>query len=127
MGRGKVQATAPLPAELLRLRAVADRARPGAAAGQGDPDHELVRSSDFDYELPKHLIAQHPVEPRDAARLMVVHRPSGQIDHRTFADIAEYVTKPDCLVVNETRVIPARLAGSRAEAGGAVEVLLLRE
>jgi S-adenosylmethionine:tRNA ribosyltransferase-isomerase len=86
-----------------------------------------VRTDDFDYELPKHLIAQHPIEPRDSARLLVLHRQSGQIDHRTFAELGEYVVKPDCLVVNETRVLPARLRASRAESGGAVEVLLLRE
>jgi len=66
-----------------------------------------VRTDDFDYELPKHLIAQRPVEPRDAARLMVVHRQSGQIDHRGFADLGEYLNKPDCMAVNETRVLPA--------------------
>jgi S-adenosylmethionine:tRNA ribosyltransferase-isomerase len=86
-----------------------------------------VRTDDFDYELPKHLIAQHPIEPRDSARLLVLHRQSGQIDHRSFAELGEYVVKPDCLVVNETRVLPARLRASRAESGGAVEVLLLRE
>lgn len=86
-----------------------------------------MRTDDFDYELPKHLIAQHPIEPRDSARLLVLHRQSGQIDHRSFAELGEYVVKPDCLVVNETRVLPARLRASRAESGGAVEVLLLRE
>lgn len=86
-----------------------------------------MRTDDFDYELPKHLIAQHPIEPRDSARLLVLHRQSGQIDHRSFAELGEYVVKPDCLVVNETRVLPARLRASRAESGGVVEVLLLRE
>lgn len=86
-----------------------------------------MRTSDFDYELPKYLIAQHPVSPRDSARLMVVHRRSGQIDHRRFDEIGEYLTRPDCLVVNETRVLPARVFGTKADTGGAVEVLLLRE
>lgn len=86
-----------------------------------------MRTSDFDYELPKNLIAQHPSEPRDSARLMVLHRQSGQIDHRVFSDIVEYLAKPDCLVVNETRVLPARLFGRKAGSGGAVEVLLLRQ
>jgi S-adenosylmethionine:tRNA ribosyltransferase-isomerase len=86
-----------------------------------------VRTSDFDYKLPSHLIAQHPADRRDQSRLMVVHRASGQIDHRGFADIAEYLVRPDCLVVNETRVLPARLKGRKDETGGAVEVLLLRE
>lgn len=84
-------------------------------------------TSDLEYDLPKHLIAQHPVEPRDAARLMVLHRQSGQIDHARFSDLPSLLARPDCLVVNQTRVLPARLHGNKAETGGAVEVLLLRE
>jgi S-adenosylmethionine:tRNA ribosyltransferase-isomerase len=85
-----------------------------------------VRTDDFDYELPSGLIAQHPMEPRDACRLLVVDRASGQIDHRTFRDLPEYLRAGDVLVVNETRVLPARLRGAKDETGGAVEVLLLR-
>jgi S-adenosylmethionine:tRNA ribosyltransferase-isomerase len=86
-----------------------------------------VRTDDFDYELPSGLIAQHPAEPRDACRLMVVDRRSGQVDHRVFGDVAEYLKPGDLLVVNDTRVLPARLKGAKVESGGAVEVLLLRE
>ena len=81
--------------------------------------------SDFDYNLPEELIAQEPVEPRDASRLMVLHRDDGRIEHRHFRDIIEYLRPGDVLVVNESRVIPARLHGRKADTGGRVEVLLL--
>lgn len=90
-------------------------------------DGASVRTDDFDYDLPSGLIAQYPLEPRDSCRLMVVERASGQIDHRTFAEIGEYLRAGDVLVVNETRVLPARLRGAKDETGGAIEVLLLRE
>lgn len=86
-----------------------------------------MRTEDYDYDLPTGLIAQTPAEPRDSCRLLVVDRASGQIDHRTFSDLPEYLNRGDVLVVNETRVLPARLAGAKDETGGAVEVLLLRE
>ncbi|MHB8740245.1 MAG: S-adenosylmethionine:tRNA ribosyltransferase-isomerase, partial [Coriobacteriia bacterium] len=86
-----------------------------------------MRTDDFDYELPSGLIAQHPAEPRDACRLLVLDRASGQIDHRTFRDVLDYLHPGDVLVVNETRVLPARLHGAKDETGGAVEVLLLRK
>ena len=86
-----------------------------------------MRTEDFDYELPSGLIAQKPVQPRDACRLLVLHRSSGQIDHRTFSDLPEYLSAGDLIVVNDTRVLPARLHGAKDETGGAVEVLLLRE
>ncbi len=86
-----------------------------------------MRTEDFDYELPSGRIAQEPVEPRDSCRLLVVDRLSGQIDHRAFTDLPEYLSAGDVLVVNETRVLPARLRGAKDETGGAVEVLLLRE
>jgi S-adenosylmethionine:tRNA ribosyltransferase-isomerase len=79
----------------------------------------------FDYALPPELIAQEPVEPRDASRLLVLHRSSGRIEHRRFRELPEYLRSGDVLVVNETKVIPARLVGRR-EAGGRVELLLLR-
>ena len=84
-----------------------------------------MKTSNFDYRLPSDLIAQTPVEPRDASRLMVVHRDGGQIEHRIFHDIAEYLRPGDLLVLNQTRVIPARLFGRKAETGGKVELLLL--
>ena len=86
-----------------------------------------MRTEDFDYDLPSGLVAQHPAEPRDSCRLLVVDRLSGQMDHRVFSDLVEYLREGDVLVVNETRVLPARLRGVKDETGGAVEVLLLRE
>lgn len=86
-----------------------------------------MRTADFDYDLPTGMIAQSPAEPRDSCRLMVVDRASGQIDHRVFTDLPEYVRPGDLVVVNETRVMPARLHGVKEGSGGAVELLLLRE
>jgi len=85
-----------------------------------------VRIADFEYELPAELIAQHPVIPRDASRLLVLHRENGEIEHRRFRDLPEYLRAGDLLVLNDTRVIPARLLGRKAETGGAAELLLLQ-
>jgi S-adenosylmethionine:tRNA ribosyltransferase-isomerase len=82
---------------------------------------------DFDYYLPQELIAQTPIEPRDASRLLVVHRDTEAFEHRHFRDIGDYLRPGDLLIANQSRVIPARLLGHRAETGGAVEVLLLAE
>jgi S-adenosylmethionine:tRNA ribosyltransferase-isomerase len=84
-----------------------------------------METSQFDYDLPQELIAQTPVEPRDASHLLVVHRSTGQIEHRTFRDIVEFLRPGDLLVLNQTRVIPARLFGRKAKTGGRVELLLL--
>lgn len=81
--------------------------------------------ADYDYELPPELIAQRPIEPRDAARLMVVDRATGEIHHRRFRDLPDLLAPGDLLVVNDTRVLPARLHGRRPT-GGQVELLLLR-
>ncbi len=86
-----------------------------------------MRTDDFFYELPPDRIAQTPIEPRDASRLMVVHRGTGRIEHRVFRDIGEYLAPGDLLVLNQTRVIPARLFGRKAGTGGAVELLLLTQ
>ncbi len=86
-----------------------------------------MQTDDFDYDLPTGSIAQSPAEPRDSCRLMVIDRVSGQMDHRVFSDIVEYVRPGDVLVINEARVLPARLRGVKEGTGGAVEVLLLRE
>jgi S-adenosylmethionine:tRNA ribosyltransferase-isomerase len=80
--------------------------------------------SEFDYHLPESAIAQAPVDPRDASRLLVLHRADGRLEHRVFRDIIEYVSPDDTLVVNDTRVIPARVWAVK-ETGGRVEVLLL--
>lgn len=85
-----------------------------------------MRTQDFWYDLPEELIAQTPLLRRDASRLMVLDRESGQIGHRNFYDIIEYLQPGDCLVMNNSRVLPARLLGHRPT-GGAVEVLLLRD
>ncbi len=84
-----------------------------------------MRSSDFDYDLPPELIAQTPVEPRDASRLLVLHRATGQLEHRLFCDIRSYLRPGDLLVANESRVIPARLFGHKVPTGGKVEMLLI--
>lgn len=84
-----------------------------------------MKTADFDYTLPPELIAQEPVYPRDSSRLLVVHRNSGALEHRNFTDILEYLKNDDCLVVNETRVIPARLIGHK-KTGGKVEIFLLK-
>ena len=86
-----------------------------------------LKISDFDYDLPPELIAQTPIEPRDASRLLVVQRASGVLEHRHFHEIGSYLRPGDLLIANQSRVLPARLLGQRAETGGAVEVLLLAE
>ncbi|MDR1569488.1 MAG: tRNA preQ1(34) S-adenosylmethionine ribosyltransferase-isomerase QueA [Oscillospiraceae bacterium] len=85
-----------------------------------------MRTSDFYYDLPNELIAQTPIEPRDASRMMVCHRSTGLIEHRIFRDLPSYLLPGDALVINDTRVLPARLIGRKAQTGGAVEVLLLK-
>lgn len=85
-----------------------------------------MKTSDFMYDLPEELIAQTPVEPRDHSRMMVIPLDGGAIQHRHFYDVADYLNPGDALVINETRVIPARLLGER-ENGGAAEILLLKQ
>lgn len=85
----------------------------------------MLKLSDFDYSLPKELIAQHPLKERDACRLLVIERNKSKITHCIFKDIAGYLNKDDLLVLNDTKVLPARLIGRRPT-GGKVEVLLLR-
>ena len=85
-----------------------------------------MKVTDFDYELPEELIAQHPVEPRDTSRLMLLDKVTGEVSHRAhFYDIVDEVSDGDVLVFNDTKVIPARLYGQREGSGGKVEVLLL--
>jgi len=86
-----------------------------------------MRVEEYDYTLPADLIAQEPVRPRDASRLLVLHRGTGAIEHRKFRHVVEYFRPGDLAVFNETRVIAARLLGEKAGTGGRVEVLLLRE
>ncbi|MBR2277947.1 MAG: tRNA preQ1(34) S-adenosylmethionine ribosyltransferase-isomerase QueA [Eubacterium sp.] len=86
-----------------------------------------MKTSDFFYELPQNLIAQTPVEPRDSSRLMVLDKTSGEIEHRIFRDLTDYLHEGDCLVLNDTRVIPARIYGVKKETGALVEFLLLKQ
>ena len=80
-----------------------------------------MKTADFDYLLPEELIAQKPMEPRDHSRLMVVHRKDGSLEHKHFYDIVDYLNPGDCLVINDTRVIPARLYGHRRDTKALVE------
>lgn len=90
-------------------------------------DTNSLKISDFEYDLPQGLIAQTPIEPRDASRLLVVRRASETLEHRYFHELGAYLRSGDLLIANQSRVLPARLLGYRAETGGAVEVLLLAE
>ena len=85
-----------------------------------------MKTHDFYYDLPEELIAQTPLEKRDSSRLMVLDRESGEIEHKHFYDIIDYLNPGDCLVLNDSRVLPARLIGHRPT-GGTIEVLLLRD
>jgi len=87
----------------------------------------MLRTSDFDYDLPENLIAQIPIEPRDSSRLFVLNRQSGNIVHGIFRDVGNFLVPGDLLVLNETKVIPARLYGTKLPTGGKVELLLLRQ
>lgn len=87
---------------------------------------QTLQTKDFDFELPEELIAQTPIEPRDASRLMVLDKTTGEIEHRRFHDITEYLNEGDCLVLNNSRVLPARIYGIKNETGAHVEFLLLK-
>ncbi|MEG0598165.1 MAG: tRNA preQ1(34) S-adenosylmethionine ribosyltransferase-isomerase QueA, partial [Oscillospiraceae bacterium] len=84
-----------------------------------------MKTSDFYYDLPQELIAQTPLERRDGSRLLTLNKITGETEHRHFFDLPEYLRPGDCLVLNDSRVLPARLLGHRVPSGGAVEVLLL--
>lgn len=86
-----------------------------------------MKTSDFFYELPEELIAQTPVEPRNSSRLMVLHRESGEIEHKIFKDLTDCLHAGDCLILNDTRVIPARIYGVKKETGAYVEFLLVAQ
>lgn len=85
-----------------------------------------MKVSDFDFYLPEELIAQHPLEKRDTSRLMVLDKKTGDIEHKVFKDIIEYLNEGDTLVLNNTRVMPARLIGAKEGTGGKIEFLLLK-
>ena len=86
-----------------------------------------MNKSDFYYDLPQELIAQHPLEKRDSSRLMHVDRETGELAHRHFTDILDYLNPGDCLILNDTRVLPARIYGVKEETGAVVEFLLLTQ
>ena len=85
-----------------------------------------MKTSDFFYELPEELIAQDPLEDRTASRLLVLDRKTDKLEHKIFSDVTDYLNSGDCLVINNTRVIPARLIGEKEGTGGKVEILLLK-
>ncbi len=86
-----------------------------------------MKLSEFKFDLPTGLIAQRPVENRDESRLMVIHKDSGKIEHKTFKDVVEYFDEGDVMVANDTKVFPARLYGNKEKTGAKIEVFLLRE
>lgn len=86
-----------------------------------------MKTSDFDYHLPEELIAQTPLKDRSSSRLLVLNRQSGAFEDRIFTDVIDYLEPGDALVLNETKVLPARIIGSKKETGGAVELLLLKD
>ena len=86
----------------------------------------MMKKEDFYFELPQELIAQDPLEDRSGSRLLVLDKESGEIEHRTFRDIKEYLGPGDCLVINDTKVIPARLIGSKVGTNAKIEILLLK-
>lgn len=86
-----------------------------------------MKKQDFYYDLPKEQIAQTPIEPRDHSKMMVLHRDTDEIEHKHFYDILDYLNENDCLILNDTRVLPARLYGIKEETGAHVEFLLLNQ
>ena len=85
-----------------------------------------MKLSDFDYNLPQELIAREQSKPRDKSRLLVLDKNTGEIDHKVFSDIVDYLKPEDLLIINNSKVYPARLLGKRKGTGGEVEVFLLK-
>lgn len=86
-----------------------------------------MKRSEFFYDLPKELIAQTPIEPRDSSRLLVLDKETGAVEHRIFRDVTNYFRPGDCLILNNTKVLPARMYGTRTDTGAVVEFLLLNQ
>ena len=84
-----------------------------------------MKTDDFDYELPSELIAQTPLSKRDESRLLVLDRETGEVTHKKFYDIIDYLNPGDALVINDTKVIPARIIGEKVDTGAVIELLLL--
>ena len=85
-----------------------------------------MKVTDFDYDLPEELIAQVPIKKRDESRLMVLDKATGEIEHKHFYDVIDYLNKGDTLVLNDTKVLPARLIGVKEETNAVIEILLLK-
>ena len=85
-----------------------------------------MKLSEFNFDLPEELIAKYPSENRDESRLMVVHKDTGEIEHKLFKDIIDYFDEGDVMVMNNTRVFPARMYGNKEKTGAKIEVFLLR-
>lgn len=85
-----------------------------------------MKTDDFDYYLPEELIAQTPLKKRDSSRMLVLDKQNGNIFHKTFSDIIDYLNPGDTLVLNDTKVIPARIIGVKEETGAVIELLLLK-
>ena len=86
-----------------------------------------MRTSDFDFELPEELIAQTPLDKRDSSKLLVLNKNNGAIEHKHFTDIIDYLQAGDVLVLNDTKVIPARLYGVKEDTGAVIEILMLKD
>lgn len=86
-----------------------------------------MKRSEFFYDLPKELIAQTPIEPRDSSRMLVMHKATGELEHKIFRDVTDYLKPGDCLILNNTKVLPARMYGTRVDTGAVVEFLLLTQ
>ena len=86
-----------------------------------------MKTEDFDYELPSELIAQTPLKKRDSSRLLVLDKETGEVEHKKFYDIIDYLNKGDALVINDTKVIPARIIGEKEGTGAVIELLLLKD
>lgn len=89
-------------------------------------EKEKLATSDFYYDLPEELIAQHPISPRDSAKMLVYNRECDSIEHRRFYDLTDYLVSGDVLVINNTKVLPARIYGTKKDSGGKIEFLLLK-
>ena len=85
-----------------------------------------MKTDDFDYYLPEELIAQTPIEKRDSSKLLVLDKKTGEIEHKHFFDIIDYLNEGDVLVVNDSKVIPARIIGEKCETGAVIELLMLK-
>ena len=86
-----------------------------------------MKLSEFSFDLPEELIAEYPSDNRDEARLMVIHRKTGKIEHKLFKDVLNYFSEGDVMIMNNTRVFPARMYGNKEKTGAKIEVFLLRE